>query len=492
MDSYEQQYEQSSEIAIENNEIEACSGTISNCENMEILGESMPINGEIEGVRCSKRTRQMDHDEMWTNITRRGKRFARTSLVSDEIRVPEDKIEVSITSVEKIPKQFGLAKLLKLENIPDITNIKYINAFKVLIQFNNEESANKLIESKYFKENGLKCQKTLEIKESYGVIKDIDLDLSDELILESLTCDTEITGIKRLKRRNTNSGHWEPGEAVRLTFKGSSLPTYVYIFETRAKVSPYQFPVTQCSRCWRFGHTVRVCSSIREICPKCSQSHPNCDTVSYKCNNCSGKHMALSRTCPIYLKERKIRELMAEFNCTYKRALTLYVPPEPNNVQKAQGRIQETEREYQELSQSTSTGKDSTSQNKDTYADTLKKAKKKATITQKYNNKKGDPKRKQKSDTMFNWTTLTDSDSEISQEDTEKVAELNKEKNNSNWKLVWIKLKEKIWNSEASLENKVMDCVKVLFEWVSSFIMEFITEIPLMSKIKKWIVTTGT
>ncbi|CAH1635582.1 unnamed protein product [Spodoptera littoralis] len=325
---------------------------------------------------------------MWTNITRRGKRFARTSQVSDEIRIPEDKIEISITSADKIPKQFGLAKLLKLENIPDITKIKYINAFKVLIQFSNEESANKLIESQYFKEKGLKCQKTLEIKESYGVIKDIDLDSSEEEILEGLTCDTEITGIKRLKRRNTNSGLWEPGETVRITFKGSSLPAYVYIFETRIKVSPYQFPVTQCSRCWRFGHTVRVCSSVKEICPKCTQSHPNCDTVSYKCNNCSGKHMALSRTCPIYLKERKIRELMAEFNCTYKRALTLYVPPEPNNVQKLQGRVQDTEIEHQVLNQSTDTEKRSASQNKNTYADTVKKVKKKATITQKYCNKR--------------------------------------------------------------------------------------------------------
>lgn len=34
----------------------------------------------------------------------------------------------------------------------------------------------------------------------------------------------------------------------------------------------------------------------------------------------------------MFIKEKKIRELMTEFNCTYKRALNLYVPPSPPPV----------------------------------------------------------------------------------------------------------------------------------------------------------------
>ncbi|CAG4964661.1 unnamed protein product [Parnassius apollo] len=42
-----------------------------------------------------------------------------------------------------------------------------------------------------------------------------------------------------------------------------------------------------------------------------------------------GKHMAMAKICPVFLKEKRIRELMAEFNCSYKKALMLYVPPSP-------------------------------------------------------------------------------------------------------------------------------------------------------------------
>ncbi|CAG5020343.1 unnamed protein product [Parnassius apollo] len=65
------------------------------------------------------------------------------------------------------------------------------------------------------------------------------------------------------------------------------------------------------------------------MCPKCGGEHENCDTKTFKCVNCSGSHMALAETCPAYLKERRLRELMAEFNCTYRRALTIYVAPAP-------------------------------------------------------------------------------------------------------------------------------------------------------------------
>lgn len=65
------------------------------------------------------------------------------------------------------------------------------------------------------------------------------------------------------------------------------------------------------------------------ICPKCGNKHTNCQIKVYKCVNCSGNHMALSKNCPIYKKEKRIRELMSEFNCTYQKALTTYVPPSP-------------------------------------------------------------------------------------------------------------------------------------------------------------------
>ncbi|CAG4956134.1 unnamed protein product [Parnassius apollo] len=78
------------------------------------------------------------------------------------------------------------------------------------------------------------------------------------------------------------------------------------------------------------GSHSQVCPFKKTICPKCGGEYDNCDTKTFKCVNCSGCHMALARTCPAYLKERRLRELMAEFNCTYRRALTIYVAPTPH------------------------------------------------------------------------------------------------------------------------------------------------------------------
>ncbi|CAG4965227.1 unnamed protein product [Parnassius apollo] len=41
----------------------------------------------------------------------------------------------------------------------------------------------------------------------------------------------------------------------------------------------------------------------------------------------SCNHMSLARTCPAYQREKRLRELMAEFNCTYRKALTIIVTP---------------------------------------------------------------------------------------------------------------------------------------------------------------------
>lgn len=37
--------------------------------------------------------------------------------------------------------------------------------------------------------------------------------------------------------------------------------------------------------------------------------------------------MAFDRTCPVYMKERRIRDIMAELNCSYRKAMDTYVPP---------------------------------------------------------------------------------------------------------------------------------------------------------------------
>lgn len=67
------------------------------------------------------------------------------------------------------------------------------------------------------------------------------------------------------------------------------------------------------------------------VCPKCGGPHPNCETTRYVCVNCKGPHMSLDKTCPIFLKEKNIRKIMSQDNCTYRKALRTFLNEKQNH-----------------------------------------------------------------------------------------------------------------------------------------------------------------
>lgn len=461
-------------------------------KSMEVIGPTCREEGRNEKSlseleRPQKRSREVNRDEIWTTMVRKAKVYGREEN-SLSTRIPEFKIEVSVTCTEKLPKQFGLAKMLKTENIMNVVKVKYVNAYKALIHFNVEESADMFLECKSFNENGFKCQRTLEINQSYGVMRDIDLDLSEDEILQELNCETTILAVKRLKRKNTHNGQWELSESIRICFKGSSLPSHVYIYDTRVNVSPYIYPVTQCSRCWRFGHSIRMCPSLKVICPKCTKSHDNCETIHFKCNNCRGKHMAMTKICPVYLKEKKIRELMAEFNCSYKKALVIYVPPSAKAFDTSEDPPLTTPSAASRNEVSTPQGLDTEINNSNTYAKVMKGVQGKSK-----KNSNADKKKDCKEDEE---DMIFECGSEISDEDRRTEDQPRKDeyraenKGKITWKLLFKKLKEKILE-EGKWEDKIKGCGSIVLEALLSFVMQFIGDQPCCNFIKQlWITTT--
>ncbi|XP_060805766.1 uncharacterized protein LOC106141397 [Amyelois transitella] len=446
---------------------------------------------EMSSGRPSKRNRVMSTEEVWTTVGKKAKKPV-SSDENDLTNKAEEKIEICLTCPEKLPKQFGLAKMMKAENIKNVIKIKYINAYKVLIHFSQEESAEEFLLSKLFNENGFKCQRTLEVNQSYGVIKDVDLHLSDDEICEELRCETEILGIKRLKRKNTNDGLWETSESVRICFKGSLLPSYVYICDTRAQVHPYTFPVTQCSRCWRFGHTIKMCPSLKVICPKCTKSHVNCETTEFKCNNCTGRHMAMAKICPVFLKEKRIREIMSEFNCSYKKALTMFPPSaahhggQTQDLNKVIGK--DTSEDIIEESRNTPSTpsiifpiKHISNKNQN-----LKKNPKGQKIKEKRNNKITERNEDYLED------VFESNESDTKSEDGILEGNRNNYKEKISWSQLFKKIKNKIFEKgNASWEDTLKECVGIVMEGLLSIFMKFIADQPCCNFIKQlW--TTAT
>lgn len=267
-----------------------------------------------DSMTRSKRNREDDDDDEWLKV---------------EKKVKKIKVEITISNKEKLPKQFAIAKLLTSLGFKDICRIKYINPYKLKLEVPSNEYAEKITNCDEFKNRGWRVQRASDVNVSYGILRDVDLDLSDEQALNAITCpnDVTISSLKRLNRRN-EVGKWVPSEVARVTFNCSYLPAYIFIGNLRTKVEPYVFPVTQCSNCWKFGHTRLRCTSKKIVCPKCTGYHDNCEVKIFQCANCHGDHMALDRSCPAYLREKRLRELMAEFNCSYSCACNMYVRPD--------------------------------------------------------------------------------------------------------------------------------------------------------------------
>ncbi|KAI5638401.1 hypothetical protein NE865_09035 [Phthorimaea operculella] len=273
----------------------------------------------------SKRLREEDEEGFEKVLSQREKKLFKM----------QESIEIYIYCKEKMPKQFALAKLFKEQGIVGVNKIKYLNPYKIRVEAKDEVLAGQIMLCRKFEDLNWRFQRALEVDVSYGVIKGVDLDLTDAEIHESISCPEPamLVAAKRLRKRDIN-GAWVNCEAVRLAFKGTIVPTHIYVDQLRIAVEPYVFPVTQCSRCWKLGHTAGRCTSKNIVCPKCSGEHENCTVKVFKCVNCSQNHMALERRkCPVFLKEKTIRELMSEFRCSYRMALLMYVKPESPLIQ---------------------------------------------------------------------------------------------------------------------------------------------------------------
>uniref|UniRef100_A0A2H1W2Q8 SFRICE_004948 n=1 Tax=Spodoptera frugiperda TaxID=7108 RepID=A0A2H1W2Q8_SPOFR len=273
----------------------------------------------------------IEDDDGFTTVVRGHKKPARInskdrdlSSMLKEVDEPEKCVVCVTSNKEMLPKQFGMAKWLRAAGIENITKMMYKGPYKVLIQFENRESALKLMTSTKLHELEYRAHIINELQFTYGILRQVDLEMDETEILENLKCEFEIESVKRLKRLD-DSSKWINSETIKICFKSSTLPPYVYGYGCRFQGEPFTFPVSQCSICWKYGHLSRSCPNKNPICPKCGDKHANCETTTYICVNCKGPHMALNKKCPIFLKEKEIRNIMTKDCCTYRKALEKYI-----------------------------------------------------------------------------------------------------------------------------------------------------------------------
>lgn len=486
--------------------VDKCGGV---SENHDLEWDSQDMESTF--MRAEKRKNsgsvelEEDDDERGfiSVVRRRPKRLAR-SYSHIQNKEPkqhnsEETFEICMTSKSVLPKPIGMAKLLRSENIENIQRIKYKNSYKVLIMFQSREDAEKLIKCEKIQELGYRCQYTFETNVSYGIVKQIELDITKEELQKSFKCnECDIISIIRLKRMSDEG--WTESETVRFCFKSPTLPPYVYAYGCRFKVEQYTFPVTQCSNCWKYGHSHFKCPLKTTICPKCGGKHSNCEVTSYTCVNCKGDHMALYKGCPVFLKEKEIRSIMTQQNCSYRRALEIL--KEENRKEPSNTAIHSSvENTYSIQQQNTK---------RTTYRDiVLTRAEVHNTVVDKQGpiaaecHKTPPPissspilnkgKKKPKKKSMRMETNLDSSVEDISLDNLKHYEEIETEKKNNSkeksrrrnvfsFKRLMDQIKE-ILLAELSLEEKIKSCFNVLIIECSSFFFNFMRDTDMLNSV---------
>ncbi|XP_063388219.1 uncharacterized protein LOC134674096 [Cydia fagiglandana] len=409
--------------------------------------------------------------------------------------------EVCVTSKEDLPKQVGLAKLLRSDGIQNIQKITYKNSCKVLVKFNSKHDAEKLLHSKKINDLGYRCQLTTELNLTYGILRRIELDVTEEEIKNNFDCMHKILSAKRLKRLDER-GAWVDSETVRVCFQSSTLPPYVSAYGYRIKVELNYFPVTQCSGCWKFGHLLRVCPNKKKTCPKCGGAHDNCETTTFVCINCKGKHMALDKSCPSYQKERRIRVIMAEENCTYRIALQK-VLSEKQGQETVHSVLTETDavNEHIPLPGTSSTlptsYRDSvlktvTTQSPNTESEMEHDGSDEESNLERNQKHVGTPKPKKVKGTKKNGTqqkVRMDQDTGVVSEDgsarretTSDQENIHEKKNLFSWAL-FLKKAKNILVSDTSLEEKVKLGIKLIMDAITKFVFKIVSSENFLSSI---------
>lgn len=301
----------------------------------DILDDCEKEMQEMEQRKNVKRPRESEESSEAGFITfsRKSKRLIRsTSGDNNNCDTPEnmtellsdESYEVCLFSPRILLKQMALAKFLKNENITNVIKIKYKSPYRVFIKFSNKAQAENLVSNKKLIDMDIRAQFTRYSNLSYGIIRGVDLDISEMELLENLNATSEIISAKRMKRMSYEN-KWIESETIRLCFRSASIPQMIEAYGFKFTVEKYVFPVTQCSRCWKYGHIRKFCSLNKDICPKCGKEHTNCETEVFTCSNCKGPHMSLDKICPLFTKEKMIRKIMSEKNLTYKKSLDLYL-----------------------------------------------------------------------------------------------------------------------------------------------------------------------
>lgn len=160
---------------------------------------------------------------------------------------------------------------------------------------------------------------------STGVIRDVDVDVTQEELDQHLRSDVKIATIRRLGRSRT----------VKVVFHGNTLPSHVFLGYVRHPVGDFKNKPLQCHNCGGFGHKKIACRRTR-ACGRCAENHDastaECHSSTLKCVNCGGSHEATAHVCPKWQQQQTIVSYSKKTSVGFREARSAVAKNETKNA----------------------------------------------------------------------------------------------------------------------------------------------------------------
>lgn len=211
-------------------------------------------------------------------------------------------------------------------NIKGIKRITKVNNEIVNLEFESPTEANKLLDTV---EDKLLNRYIISVPLSKISKRVIIKDVEPTIPLNSLCKTIDKNSIRTISLRRIfkkENGELVPTYNLDALLECQIIPQYYYLLFHRCKVESYKYPVLQCTNCLMFGHRaeikgIKVCKNAQRClnCGDKTHNESNCKENT-KCINCSQAHKTTDNTCPKYLEEKLIKEIMATEHTSYRKA----------------------------------------------------------------------------------------------------------------------------------------------------------------------------
>ena len=239
-----------------------------------------------------------------------------------------DKQSKPLTKISPFLIQKGLQGI-----IGNPKSVKKLKSGALLIEVEKQQHSTSLLNLKDLAGIPVIGKKHYGLNQNIGILFDRDHDL-DDIPEQEIQQELESQGVVTVKRFTKKRNEIiEQTNTYLLTFGMPVLPKNIKVGFYHMKIDVFVPNPLRCFKCQRFGHGQTNCKSS-EACFRCGEEGhdgKNCHK-EHKCRNCKGDHMASSKKCPIWMKEKEIQKVKSEKRIPYheaKKLVNMYNVPKP-------------------------------------------------------------------------------------------------------------------------------------------------------------------